>query len=343
MSAKIEANRRSFHRQQMALLPRLIPGLDPDPPVLLCEVTGAFDHLIIVQLKRNGWPATGKTKEQFEADPPAPVKGAVLARKLARGNDLTSAEIDLLTNRIKWLQRNPFRWEARDGYAALAAAKRESEVSREPPGAIAEVGNSASSDTHETAAKKSVDEAEVAPRSDPFHAVTVTATDDRDTAATMPAPGECATNASVQSLSEDTPSVADYPILNEPNRPAEASELAAVADKCETARAALNGSSDSEDFPSFEDYGKAVGVTNSHHNDARFVSLRTGHIKSVEGEEVRSLLYAIFYRKPPDEIHRRAKALAADKAQLSAAMSGPQSTREDIIEAFAKLGLEADV
>ncbi len=343
MSAKIESDRRSFHRQQMDLLPTLIPGLDPDPPVLLCDVTRAFDHLILVQLRRNGWPGTGKTKEQFEANPPAPVKGAVLAEKLASGNDLTPAEIGLLTDRIKWLQRNYFRWEARDGYATVAAAKGASEALQEPSGDITELAQSPSSDTHATAGSASNNDSHPAPRPDPFATMADTKTDDLSRAETAPARATSAPENSARSDLRETGSVANKPDLDEAKVRPVKPDFSAAAEKCDAAIAALGGGSDTSSSPSFEDYAKAVGESHSDPDDARFISLRTRQIESEEGEKVRNFLFSIFYRKSHDEIERCARALVADKAQLSAAMSGARSTREDILEAFAKLGLEADV
>ncbi len=343
MSAKIESDRRSFHRQQIDLLPTLIPGLDPDPPIMLCAVTRAFDHLILVQLRRNGWPGTGKTKEQLEADPPNPVKGAVLAKKLAQGNGLTAAEIGLLTDRIKWLQRNPFRWEARDGYAAVAVAKGASEALQEPSGAIAEVAQSPSFDTQSTAGSASNNDSHLAPRPDPFATMADTKTDDLSTAETAPARATSAPENSAQSDFRETVSVANNPDVDEAKGRPVKPDLSAAAVKCDAAIAALAGGSDTSSSPSFEDYAKAVGESHSDPDDARFISLRTRQIESVEGEKVRSFLFSIFYRKSHDEIERCARALAADKAQLSGAVSGAPSTREDILEAFAKLGLEADV
>lgn len=343
MSAKIESDRRSFHRQQMAVLPTLIPGLDPDPPVLLCNITRAFDQLILVQLRRNGWPGTGKTKEQFEADPPAPVKGAVLAEKLARGNDLTPAEIDLLTDRIKWLQRNYFRWEARDGYAAVAAAKGASEALQEPAGDIVETAQSPSSDTHATAGSASNSVSHPAPRPDLVATMEDTKADALSTTETAPARATSAPENSAQSDLRETVSVSNNPGVDEAKGRPVKPDFSAAAEKCDAAIAALARGFDRSSSPSFEDYAKAVGESHSDPDDTRFISLRTRQIKSLEGEKIRNFLFSIFYRKSHDEIERCARALAADKAQLSAAMSGARSTREDILEAFAKLGLEADV
>ena len=343
MSAKIESDRRSFHRQQMDLLPTLIPGLDPDPPVQLCDVTRAFDRLILVQLKRNGWPATGKTREQFEADPPAPVKGAVLAKKLARGNGLTLAQIELLTARIKWLQRNPFRWEARDGYAAVAAAKVGGEAVQELAEAIKGEANSACFDASATANSGLDFVAQAASGPGPVAITDDTKRHDLGPAETAPERATSATGNSSQSDLWGTGSGAENRGRDEAKgRPAKP-DFSAATEKCDAAIAALAGGSETSSSPSFEDYAKAVGESHSDPDDARFISLRTRQIKSFEGEKVRNFLFSIFYRKSYNEIERCARALAADKAQLSAAMSGARSTREDILEAFAKLGLEANV
>lgn len=343
MSAKIDAERRSFHRQQLAVLPTLIPGLDPDPPVQLCDVTRAFDRLIIVQLKRNGWPGTGKTREQFEADPPAPVKGAVLAKKLARGNDLTPAEIDLLTDRIKWLQRNPFRWEARDGYAAVAAAKGASEALQKPSGDIVGVAHSLCSETPATAGAALNNVSHPAPRRDPVATMADTKTDDRSTVETASARATSAPENTARSDLRETGSVANKPDLDEATGRPVKPDFSAAVEKCDAAIAALARGSDTSSSLSFDDFARAAAESHSDFDDTRFISIRTRQIKSLEGEKVRNFLFSIFYRKSHDEIERCARALAADKNQLSGAMSGARSTREDILEAFAKLGLEAGV
>lgn len=342
MSAKIDAERRSFHRQQLAVLPTLIPGLDPDPPVQLCDVTRAFDRLILVQLKRNGWPATGKTREQFEADPPAPVKGAVLAKKLARGNGLTLAQIELLTARIKWLQRNPFRWEARDGYTAVAAVKGGGEAVHELAEAIKGEANSACFDAHATADSGLDILSQTASGPGPVAITDDTKRHDLGPAETAPERATSAPENSIQSDLWETGSGAENRGRDEAKGHPAKPDFSAAVENCDAAIAALAGDAETANSPSYEDYAKAVGESYAGTDDARFITLRTGLIKSVEGEKVRSLLFSIFYQEPQEEIARCARALAADKAQLSAAMSGVRSTREDILEAFAKLGLDAD-
>lgn len=124
--------------------------------------------------------------------------------------------------------------------------------------------------------------------------------------------------------------------------PAEAFHDEGLEDRFDAALASLRGVSDSKDVPSFDDYARASGESVSVETDDPLIALRTGHIKSVEGDKVRNFLFAIFYKKSRKEIERRASALAADRAQLSGALSRRDSTSQDIREAFAKLGLDAD-
>jgi len=108
---KMETAREAFHRQQMAHPDVLTPNLDPDPPVLLGALS-RFDKPILMALKKHGYPGTGGTKAA-----PIPVRSGTLAQKIASGSaSLSKADKELIAARIGWLQRNAFRWPARNGY-----------------------------------------------------------------------------------------------------------------------------------------------------------------------------------------------------------------------------------
>ncbi|PIW55401.1 MAG: hypothetical protein COW16_06155 [Sphingomonadales bacterium CG12_big_fil_rev_8_21_14_0_65_65_10] len=124
--------------------------------------------------------------------------------------------------------------------------------------------------------------------------------------------------------------------------PAEVSQKEASLDRLDAALASLNNLANSEDVPSFEEYAKAIGEGGSDETNDHLISLRTTHIRGVDGDKVQTFLLAIHDNNPRIEIERRARALAADKAQLSGALSRGDSTSQDIREAFAKLGLDAD-
>lgn len=342
MSSINESARRSFHDRQMAQLTTLVPGLDPDPPVLLCSATQPFDQFMIMELKRHGWPATGKTNEEYEANPPSPIKGAVLAKKLARGNGLSEAHIELLAKRIKWLQRNRFRWGARDGYAVLVAAEDAGAVVHQAPDKDHAATEKRLCDTHVPDAMQSDHEGHSAPDGGLSSAPSaIGSMAQNEVEASSVEEGTTPVSAAKTGGTRTAAVVQNAPIDEPKDRP-KAHALSTAADNCDAALAALEGSADGDSSLTFDDYAKAIGEAASDETDDRLVSLRTGHINSVEGHKVRSLLFAINYNKPREEIERRARALAADKAQLSAAMSGPRSTSEDIRDAFAKLGLNSD-
>lgn len=339
MSSKNERERMAFHRRQMDALPTLISGLDPDPPVLLCPRTVKFDDLVCQELRAAGWPSSGRSAEQRKANPPAPIKGAVLAGKMAKGNALASDDIKLLAKRIAWLQRNWFRWSARDGYPVLAAAK----VQEQPlPAAPENVGLKPQPEVIGEPVKGPEPEAAAEPRRDLFHAVPARIGEARIEAQ----PAETQESNSlilVAQTGEDNGLGKTHGgSTNSAKRPAEDSLTGGSVDRFDAALASLGDISTNEAVQSFDDYARATSEGGANETDDHLISLRTGHIKSVEGDKVRSFLFAIYYKKPLEEIERRARALAADRAQLSGALSRRDSASQDVREAFGKLGLDAD-
>ena len=339
MSSKNERGRTAFHRRQMDALPTLISGLDPDPPVLLCPRTERFDGLVCQELRAAGWPASGKTAEQRKANPPAPVKGAILARKLATGNGLASNDVNLLAERIAWLQRNWFRWSARDGYQVLAASKAQEQV---VPTGPKKVGQKPPPEVIGEAVQGSEFEADANPRRDLFEGTSARISlGSKEAQTAEPRESSSSILAAATGKSEGQIDTNEGP-TERGKRPAEESQIEGSVDKFDAALASLRAGSESEDVPSFDDYARAAGEGGSDKGDDPLITLRTGNIKSVEGDKVRSFLFAIYYKEPGKEIERRASALAADRAQLSDALSRQDSTSQDIREAFAKLGLDAD-
>ncbi|MEE4208789.1 MAG: hypothetical protein V2I43_05950 [Parvularcula sp.] len=329
----------AFHRRQMDALPTLISGLDPDPPVLLCPRTEKFDELLCQELRAAGWPSSGKSAEQRKANPPAPIKGAVLARKLAKGNALTSDDVKLLAERIAWLQRNWFRWSARNGYPVLAAAKAQGEALPKAPENVALMSPSERTDRPKEEPELG---AATDARRDLFQDISPRTSVDRKEAHTAETEGNTSTVLPGGTGKNDGHGDPNDGSMARSKEPAEASQTGDSVDKFDAALASLRDISGNEDVPSFDDYAKTIGGGGSDEADEHLISLRTGHIKSVEGDEVQSFLFAIYYKKSREEIERRARALAADRAQLSGALSRRDSTSQDIREAFAKLGLDAD-
>lgn len=339
MSSKNERERIAFHRRQMDALPTLISGLDPDPPVPLCPRTAKFDDLVCQELRAAGWPSSGRSAEQRKANPPAPVKGAVLARKLAKGNALTTEDIKLLAERIAWLQRNWFRWSARNGYQVLAAAKAQEQTL---PAAPEKVRLKPKLEVIDEAVKGPEPEAETVSRRDLFQDTSSRIGIDRQKTQTTEAEESNSSILAARTGEENGNGDRNAGSTDRSKRAAEASQTGGAVDRFDAALASLRDISDSEDIPSFDDYARATGEGGATETDDHLIPLRTGHIKSVEGDEVQSFLFAIYYKKPREEIERRARALAANRAQLSGALSRRDATSQDIREAFAKLGLDAD-
>lgn len=117
-SSLLDIERTRFHEQQMGDLTLLMPALDPDPPIDLGELQ-RFDRWIISTLQSNGYGRVGMAS----GVPRKAVRLRSLANRLGRGHGLSDEDIETIAQRIGWLQRNEFRWEARDGYEALAASK----------------------------------------------------------------------------------------------------------------------------------------------------------------------------------------------------------------------------
>lgn len=122
--SKAEAERRTFHRQQMQNAEILMPDLDPDEPVQLGKLQ-RFDELICTRLRMLGYPGTSNWDRL-----PQSCRPMVLARKLA-GNSpsISQADIAVLADRIGWLQRNCFRWPVRNGYAEYFARRADKPLS----------------------------------------------------------------------------------------------------------------------------------------------------------------------------------------------------------------------
>ena len=96
MSKKTKAaERQRFHRQQLNNPGVLQDELDPDSPILLPDHLKPYDRVILSQLHAKGWPNTsGKNT------PPNRVKGASLAAKITRKNNLPADDATLFADRI---------------------------------------------------------------------------------------------------------------------------------------------------------------------------------------------------------------------------------------------------
>jgi len=330
-----EAGRKAFHRHQMGALPTLLPGLDPDPPVLLCTQTQKYDETILAQLRRQGWPGTTRNK------PPTPVKGAALARKIARGSLLTQVEIDLIGDRTKWLQRNPFRWNARDGYTALPTANSAPNPSPSPaPPATPATAGQLSQHNHG------------APGGRPnHHAISAMEISDVGTSRPMQSDAVAGSSAS-EALAYPQPNsaseVGDSDPIRTPSIAAEnhVSDLfdtqarEAVLGRSNEALASLSRLPHNDTGSCQSDLSAESEPTAAAQNSSPLIKLQCEWVKGIPSEKARNFLLAIHFCKPREKIERLARALVADEAQLSEALKSSPSARQDIIDGCAKLGVD---
>lgn len=325
--------RREFHERQMRNLHPLVPGADPDPPVILCEKTAAYDDWIQSELKQRGWSQSARARSKIA--PPAKVKGIVLARKLAKNSLLNEAEIRRLGERIQWMQRNDFRWEARDGYDALAPVK---------------TGSSALEETLQTPSNAVLHPASTATGTAPS-AVQIGQENKR-----VSGPDRGPRNAETDGLQGQCDA-----------------ELR-VAD-CDGEGAKLNGGRDvpgegngggSRDDRSVLD---TRGGENNRGDSGR--SMSTNEVKSppqapsdpsnkaascepryppkpkcfakgVSHPKAKALLLAICFEEPLNKVISLAATLQADKVQLTEALSASSTCREDLRNTFDSLGFNLD-
>lgn len=304
--SKAEGERRVFHRQQMQNPEILMPDLDPDKPVQLGELQ-RFDQLICTRLRKLGYPGTGNGNR-----PPQPCRPMVLARKLA-GNppSISQADIALLSDRIGWLQRNCFRWSARNGYADYFAS-RNAKPSPESSGnanavAVSHIDLSEGQDLS-SKAKHS----ELEPPSASLDGVF----DKRET-------------LSEQFVADTSPAAFQSSFLPSPTTPVCATGNA--SDELES----VGGSGGSE-WSVWE---------------AEVLRLRPAKVPQMPDrpktyaikfpiEKGRDFLYAVAKQKPIAEQIEKARALLQDRSELYQALTHDVQAREDLLNAFASLGLE---
>ena len=316
-----EAGRKAYDRHQMSSLPTLLPGLDPDPPVLLCARTKPYDATILAQLRQHGWPGTGQNNKGAGAKSPKAIKAITLARKIAKSSGLSDVEIRLLAERIAWLMRNPFRWRARDGYAALAAARasqadENTPVKSSPPASL------------QTAAR-------IDPR--PQNLLDSSSRDESSKGVEPASPKRA-------QGSQSTPVRTDPPNLradkSDGSGDIDLFGQSPALDRCDDLLAELGGGGDA----TWEAYANAIGVAEDADDDrsptAKLFDIRTPLIEHLPQEKARALLLAIDRKEAEESLRRKAHTLLADKDELSAALSASDSLAQDISDACAALGID---
>ena len=317
-----EAGRKAYDRHQMSSLPTLLPGLDPDPPVLLCARTKPYDATILAQLRQHGWPGTGQNHKGAGAKHPKAIKAITLARKIAKGSGLSDVDIRLLAERIAWLMRNPFRWRARDGYAALAAAR----------------ASQASEST--TAQSSPPAPLQTAVRVDP-RPENVFGSSSRDESFT----GVDLAFAKHVQGSQSTPVRTDppNPRANNSDGSGDINDLfdqSPAMDRCEGLLAELGGGGEAACDYHANDVGEAEGGDHDRSSTAKLFDIRTPYIEHLPQAKARALLLAIDHKEAEESLRRKAHTLLADKDELSAALSASDSLAQDISDACAALGID---
>ena len=317
-----EAGRKAYDRHQTSSLPTLLPGLDPDPPVLLCARTKPYDATILAQLRQHGWPGTGQTTTRARTKRPKAIKAITLARKIAKGSGLSDAEIRVLADRIAWLIRNPFRWKAREGYAVLAVAKG-------PP-----ADGSTTDESSQPARTEATPPVEVEAR----NSLETSSPNDQSSvaeqAAVLPPEKPQSTKSGIVTTGPETKnpreSRDDNDLFERSSGPASSDDLLAE----------LGGSAN----VSWEDYANQVGLSDEGDDDrgssTKLCVVRTVMIEHLPQEKARALLLAIEQEEPEEVVRRKANALLADEEELSAALSSSSSLAQDIDDACTALGID---
>ena len=317
-----ETGRKAYDRHQMSSLPTLLPGLDPDPPVLLCARTSLYDATILAQLRQHGWPGTGQNNKGAGAKSPKAIKAITLARKIAKSSDLSDVAIRLLAERIAWLMRNHFRWRARDGYAALAAAKASQAAENMPT-------KSSPSAPQQTAA-----------RIDPKPQKVFDSSPGDGSSLDV----EPASSKRVQG-SQSTPVRTDRPNLRVDKSDGSAGvddlfDQSPALDRCEGLLAELGGGGEAACDYHANDVGEAEGGDDDRSSTAKLFDIRTPYIEHLPQAKARALLLAIDHKEAEESLRRKAHTLLADKDELSAALSASDSLAQDISDACAALGID---
>ena len=317
-----EAGRKAYDRHQTSSLPTLLPGLDPDPPVLLCARTKPYDATTLAQLRQHGWPGTGQTNTRARTKRPKAIKAITLARKIAKGSDLSDAEIRVLADRIAWLIRNPFRWKAREGYAVLAVAKG-------PP-----ADGNTSDESSRPARPEATPQAEVEVR----NSLETSSPNDQNSVAE-----QATVTPSEKPQSTKSRMITTGPETNKSRVSRDDNDLFEVSSdpaNSDDLFAELGGSANI----SWEDYANRVGLSDEEDDDrgssTKLCVVRTVMIEHLPQEKARALLLAIEQEEPEEVLRRKANALLADKEELAAALSSSSSLAQDIDDACTALGID---
>jgi len=307
-SNRTDAARREFHALQMREKHVSLAALDPDPPVELGNLQ-RFDGLILSLLQARGYNQTGMPSG-------APRKSARvqrMAKKIGKANHLSDAEIKILAARIGWLQRNEFRWEARNGYDKILAFGRSKPKAPKGP---------------TKAAKPKDPTAAAAPAAPDLPVVMPAPVDrpDRHQAAPAEPSGdatlfgfEAPVSQPLAQADHDSVSPAQGSSSGQRDRfagwPGNPTQWAEWSDRIRKA--------------------KPKGASIAPPKPKTFA-------KEFPVEKAKSFLLSIVTDKPIDRLVQTGTVLRDDRTQLHQALTHSEGARNDILNAFAHLGIDLE-
>lgn len=302
------ADRKSFHTRQMSQKALSLAAFDPDPPVELGNLQ-RFDGLILSLLQARGYNQTGMPSG-------APRKSArvrKMAHKIGEKNGLSDAEIKILAARIGWLQRNDFRWEARNGYDSILALKpSKPKAAKGAPKAAGSKGRTAAA-------------AQAAPH----------------VSVAMPAPVEHPDRhqaAPAESSGDATLFGFEAPV-SQPRAQADYNDVSPVQGSSSGQRDRFVGwPGNPTQWAEWSDRirkAKPKGAPMTPPKPKTFA-------KQFPVEKARSFLFLIATDKPVDRLVEAGLLLRDDRTQLHQALTHSDRARDDILDAFAHLGIDLE-
>lgn len=300
--------RRAFHVHQISNSGIDLSAFDPDPPVELGTLQ-RFDGPIQSLLEAKGYNQADKPS----GGPPKSVRVRNMAQKIGCNNCLSEDEIETIARRIGWLQRNEFRWDARNGYEALFASKPCRSKAAKGPGKGAETKAQA-------AAREPV-----APGVPDLLPAPTDRTGRHFVAPVGP--------SDVGTLFESEP-----PISQPPARADD--DIGGLADEPYSGQSSrfLSWPGNPSHWAEWSDrINKAIP------KDAPITPPKPKtYAKEFPVEKAKSFLLSIVTDKPIDRQVQTGKLLRDDREQLHQALTHDDRARDDILDAFAHLGIDLE-
>lgn len=307
-SNRTDAKRREFHAFQMREKHVNLAALDPDPPVELANLQ-RFDGTLLSLLEARGYNQADMASGAL----PKSARVQRMAKKIGEENHLSDAEIKILAARIGWLQRNYFRLDARNGYDKILA------FGRSKPKA-AKGATKADEPNGSTAAA-----APAAP-----HVPVV-----------MPAPVEhpdCHQAAPAEPSGDATLFGFEAPV-SQPRAQADYNDVSPVQGSSSGQRDRFVGwPGNPTQWAEWSDRirkAKPKGAPMAPPKPKTFA-------KEFPVEKAASFLFLIATDKPVERLVQAGLLLRDDRAQLHQALTHSDRARDDILDAFAHLGIDLE-